>query len=122
MPLTFVLDELLRGVLWHALKHHNKRGIDPVDVTRVGDPVDLPRGTLDPDLLQWAARVGRLLLSHDLKTMPGHFAAFLQQGNHSPGLLQVREGFTYRELVETIVLIAYAGDPADYVDQIRFIP
>src|SRR5438034_99620 len=43
-----------------ALCQHNAVGINPVDVTRVGDPPGLPLGTLDPDLLLWAELHGRV--------------------------------------------------------------
>lgn len=45
MPLTYVLDEHLRGPLWHLLGRHSQRGVDVIDVTRVGDPEDLVLGT-----------------------------------------------------------------------------
>ena len=51
MDIRFLLDEQLRGQLWHALTRHNLRGSYPVDVVRVGDPTDLPQGTADPDVL-----------------------------------------------------------------------
>ena len=50
MPLRFLLDENLRGgALWRAIQRHNAGGIDLLEATRVGDPVDLPCGSLDPD-------------------------------------------------------------------------
>jgi hypothetical protein len=48
MALRYVLDENLRGRLWSAFQRHNAAGVDRVDVTRVGDPLDLPLGTADP--------------------------------------------------------------------------
>jgi hypothetical protein len=63
MPLAFVLDEHLRGSLWRALQRWNLLGVDVLDVVRVGDPPDLPLGTSDPDLLAWAEREGRILVS-----------------------------------------------------------
>jgi hypothetical protein len=63
MALTYVLDEHLRGALWHALRQHNAGGVNVVDVDRVGDPPDLPLGTTDPDLLLWAEREGRVVVT-----------------------------------------------------------
>ncbi len=37
------------------------------------------RGLSDAQALALAARDGRILVSHDLKTMPRHFAEFLQR-------------------------------------------
>jgi hypothetical protein len=35
-------------------------------------------GLPDPDVLPKAADLGRILISHDRKTMPAHFARFLE--------------------------------------------
>lgn len=63
MPLTYVLDEHFRGILWNALQRHNAGGHHVVDVVSVRDPVDLPLGTKDPDVLLWGEREGRVLVS-----------------------------------------------------------
>ena len=46
----------------------------------------------DPLVLAFAKDRDRILLSHDMKTMPNHFAAFLASlpsGEHSPGIILV---------------------------------
>lgn len=43
----------------------------------------------DPDVLAYAAQHGLILLTHDVQTMPGHFADFLmglQEDQFSPGV------------------------------------
>jgi hypothetical protein len=32
MPFRYVLDEHLRGALWHAIQHHNAGGVDPIEL------------------------------------------------------------------------------------------
>lgn len=123
MPLRFVLDEHLRGsALWHAVQQHNTRCIDALDVTRVGDPADLPVGTNDPDLLQWGEQNDCILVSLDKRTLPVHLAAHVKARGRSPGVLIIRPGRTTAEVVLALALIAHAGDPADYQDRIEFIP
>lgn len=73
MPLRFVRDEHLRGPLWRAIHRHNGVGVDPIDAVRVGDPPDLPLGSADPDILAWAEREGRVLVTQDWDTMVSHF-------------------------------------------------
>jgi hypothetical protein len=70
MPLAILLDEHLRGTLWRAIQHHNARGSNPLDVVRVGDPENLPLGSLDPEILLWAEREERILVSEDRKPLP----------------------------------------------------
>jgi hypothetical protein len=122
VPVRFLLDEHFRGTLWRAVGHHNRRGIDPVDVVRVGDPPDLPRGSPDPDILAWADRNGRVLVSADWGTMPGHFADHLAAGGHSSGLFLVRPRTALADVVAFLAAAAHASDPADWADTCRFIP
>jgi hypothetical protein len=122
MPLRYVLDEHLRGALWLALRRHNAVGAYPVDVVRVGDPADLPLGTADPDLLAWAEREQRIVVTRDWKTMPGHLANHLQAGHHSPGVCLLRPGHRLPDLVFALALAAYATDPAEWTDQVKFLP
>jgi hypothetical protein len=116
------LDEHLRGPLRRAVRNHNAIGSHAIDAVRVGDPPGLPLGSQDPDILVWAEAAGRILVSHDFGTMPPYFWQHLQTGAHSPGLLLVRKGSRIEDLVAELALIAHAGDPADYLDQIDFIP
>jgi hypothetical protein len=123
MALCFVLDEHLRGGgLWQAIQQHNALGVDPLDMARVGDPPDLPLGTLDPDPLLWCEGRGRLLVSQDKNSLPGHLAQHLYAGRHSPGVLLIRAGTTVPQVLAALVLIAHAGDPLDYQDRIERIP
>jgi hypothetical protein len=46
-------------------------------------------GLSDPFVLAHTAAQGRILLSHDTRTMPRHFSAFLNAGHSSPGLILV---------------------------------
>jgi hypothetical protein len=122
MALNYVLDEHLRRVLWPALQQHNANGVDVLDVVRVGDPADLPLGTQDPDLLVWAEREGRVIVTNDRRTMPGHLAAHLTAGRHSPGVIILRPGHTIPAIVAELVLVAHVCDPAELLDQIRYLP
>ena len=122
MPLAFLLDEHLRGPLWQAVLRHNLRGHDPLDVVRVGDLPDLPLGSDDAAILQWAESTGRILVTEDRHTMAGHLEAHLSAGRHSPGILMTRSSARIRALIESIWLIAYAGQPEEFADGLTFIP
>jgi hypothetical protein len=123
MPLRFLLDEHLRGgSLWYAIQRHNVGSGYPIDTVRVGDPPNLPLGSTDATILQWGENEGRILISRDLRTLPGHLAIHLQTGHHSPGLLSIRRGSTITQLLFYLELAAYAADPAAYQDLITYIP
>jgi hypothetical protein len=122
MPLRFVLDENQRGPLWRAVVRHNQTGVYPLDVVRVGDPPDLPLRSLDPDILVWAEREERILVSFDKTTLAGHLAKHLQTGHHSPGIFTLRRGSRLADVVNHLALVAYASDAWEWQDRIEFIP
>jgi hypothetical protein len=122
MPRTYLLDEHLRGPLWRAIQWHNLRGVCPLDVVRVGDPPDLPLGTADPDILLWAERAGRILVSDDRKTMARHLADHLQAGHQSPGIFTIRQLTPLPQVIEFLVLVAYESEAHEWQDRIEYLP
>ncbi|MFI5387515.1 MAG: hypothetical protein ACHQ50_15510 [Fimbriimonadales bacterium] len=121
MALRFVLDENLRGAPWWAIQHHNLHGVDWIDALRVGDPSDLPLGSDDPFILLWAEREGRVLVSFDRSSLPVHPKDRLAAGHGSPGIFLIRPQCRIPHLIAFLSLAAYAGDEAQWVDQITYI-
>src|SRR5947207_1664151 len=118
-PLRFVIDEHMRGRLLHAIQTHNTQSNFPVDATQVGDPPDLPRGTPDPDILTWAERNDRLVVTWDQSTMPVSFLAHTAAGRHSPGVVILRTK-TLSAAVTALEMIAYASLPREWQDRIDY--
>jgi hypothetical protein len=75
----------------------------------------------DPEVLATAAREGRILVSHDCRTMPRHFANFIAAGT-SPGVLLVPQHLPMSVAVEEIVLIWSAADAEEFINRICFLP
>lgn len=122
MALSYVLDEHLRGRLWHAIQSHNARGPYLIDAVCVGDLPDLPLGSPDPDILAWAESKGRILVSRDETTMKTYLAEHLQARKHSPGLFLVRKSSLMADVVFFLAAAAHASDPADWQDRFVYIP
>ena len=97
--LPFLLDEHLRGPLWLGILRHNAKGGLPIDAVRVGDSPDLPLGSGDPAILLWAEGEGRILLTEDVHTMPGHLAKHVQGGHHLPGVFVISTGSSIGQLI-----------------------
>ncbi len=76
----------------------------------------------DPHVLRLAATQGRILITHDTNTMTRHFRDFLQEGNHSPGVLMVPQESAVSSIIESIVLIWVASAASEWVDQIIWLP
>lgn len=122
MALRFLLDEHLRGPLWHAIQRHNMRGGLNIDAVRVGDFPDLPLGSDDADILAWADREQRILITEDKSSMPGHLAQHVRAAGHSPGVFMVGLGCSLSALVSQLELVAHAGRDEDYENAITYIP
>lgn len=122
MPLCDLLDEHLRGVLWRAIQRHNARGVDVLDVVRVGDAPDLPLGSDDSAILVWSERHGRILISRDERTLPTHLANHLQAGHHSPGIFVLQRRSALPQVVAFLAEAAHQSDPAEWRDAIEHIP
>jgi hypothetical protein len=122
MPIRFLLDEHLRGPLWHAIQRHNLRGGLAIDAVRVGDAPELPRGSDDSAILLWAEREQRILIAEDRETMAEHQARHLRAGDRLPGVFAVILGCTIADMVTILELVAHAGEPADHAGAITYAP
>lgn len=80
------------------------------------------KGVLDDRVLAVAAREGRVLITHDRKTMPAHFAEFIEGGRQSPGVLIVLQRAAVAAVIEELLLIWAASEAEEYADRIYEIP
>ncbi len=122
MPLTYVLDEHLRRHLWSAIRKHNSASVFTIDVARVGDSIELPLGSTDLELLRWAEKENRIVVTRDRNTIPTHLRAHLQAGHRSAGVFILRRQAKVEQIVDHLVLAAYAADPLTFQDRYDFIP
>jgi predicted nuclease of predicted toxin-antitoxin system len=75
----------------------------------------------DPDVLALAARDGRVLVSHDRKTMPDHFREFTRT-QESPGLIIVSQKLPVGRAAELLHLLWAASGAEEYVNIIYDLP
>lgn len=78
-------------------------------------------GLKDPDVLKLAADQGRVLVSHDRKTMPIHFGQFIQLES-SPGLLIISQKLPISQVAAELLLIWSASEPEEWVNRLRSLP
>ncbi|MEX0612973.1 MAG: DUF5615 family PIN-like protein [Pirellulales bacterium] len=78
-------------------------------------------GISDPEVLAKAAQEGRLLVTHDQRTMPRHIAEFVARET-SAGLLIVRQSLPISMVVEDLLLIHAATEPEEWVNRLGFLP
>lgn len=75
----------------------------------------------DPDVLALAARVGRVLVTHDRDTMFRHFARFVEIET-SPGLIVVRQQLDIGRAIEDLLLIWAATDADEWLNKAGYVP
>lgn len=79
-------------------------------------------GVSDPLVLAWAAEAGRVLLTHDFRTMIRDAYERIRQGLPMPGLIAVRSGTLPRQAAEEVLMIIECSLEAELLAQVRFVP
>lgn len=78
-------------------------------------------GLDDAEVLALAAEAGRVLLMHDLKTMPRHFAERTASGS-SAGVVIVPQSVGIGPAVEYVLVIWATTRDEEWVDRLFFVP
>ena len=104
-------NDILRGVLRRA---------PSLDIVRVQD-VQLS-GAEDPDVLEWAARQRRVVITHDVSTMKPHAYARVAAGLSMPGLFALPQSVPVGPAIEELLLIAECSLEGEWEGQVRHLP
>jgi hypothetical protein len=75
----------------------------------------------DPEVLALAASQGRILVSHDRKTMPHAFAEFIVALT-SPGVFIISQKVDHLDAIEAILLVWAASDTEEWTNRICTLP
>ena len=78
-------------------------------------------GVPDQEVLALAAQAGRVLVTHDRKTMPEHFAEFIGHTTSS-GVIVVPQKLPIRAVVEDLLLIWMASEAEEWSNSIQTLP
>lgn len=78
-------------------------------------------GVKDHDVLAIAARGGRVLVTHDRKTMPTEFGQFITTQT-SYGVLILSQNLPIGEAIDAIILVWEASTAEEWINQIMTFP
>jgi Domain of unknown function (DUF5615) len=81
----------------------------------------IAEGMGDPLVLALAADLDRVLVSHDLRSMPEHFYRFVGS-RESPGLILIRQRMPIGAPIEDLRLVWTRLDADDFRNQITYLP
>lgn len=104
-------NDIVRGLL---------RRKPDVDIVRMQD-VGLS-GSDDPAVLEWAARQGRVLLTHDVTSMTRYAYERIQAGQPMPGVFEVRRTIAIGTAIEDILLLVEYSLEGEWEGHIRYLP
>lgn len=76
----------------------------------------------DPDVLEWAAQEGRILLTHDVKTITKFAYARIEQGLPMPGVVEVNSYLDIGQVIEDLVLFIECSLENEWEGQVIFLP
>jgi hypothetical protein len=80
------------------------------------------RGMNDPEVLALAADQHRLLVSHDVGTMPSHFQAFQDAGKYSAGVFLFPQSLDVGTAIDELLLIWLASEALGWENRIVWLP
>lgn len=115
MSLRFQADADLNPEIGRGLRRREPA----IDFRGAGGVI--PDGTPDPEVLQIAAEAGRVLVSHDITTMPGHFERFVAE-RESPGVLLIPSRRSIGAVIEGLLMVWLTWTAEDLRNQVRWIP
>lgn len=76
----------------------------------------------DPEVLALAAERQRVLVSHDVGTMPAHFRAFQNAGKHSSGVFLIPQRLDVGTAIDELLLIWLASEASEWQDRLEWLP
>ncbi len=85
-------------------------------------PQQVPlEGLADPAVLAVAAQEGRVLVSHDARTMPRHFRVFIRE-RASPGVILISQDLSIGRAIDNLLLVCTVCEPQEFVNTLCLIP
>lgn len=116
MALARLADENFHGAIVRGLRRRRPK----LDIVRVQD-VGLS-GKSDPEVLEWAAQQGRVLLTHDVETITKYAYERVQSGKPMPGVLEVKRSLPHGQVIEDILIFAECSIEDEWEGQVHYLP
>ena len=116
MIMDFASDENFDGDMFHGLLAR----FPNLNIVRIQD-TEMYQAP-DPKLLDWLAQENRVLLTHDINTMPGYVYDRVREEKRVIGIIAVHQDTPIGQALDELELIIGAGTSNDLINQVRFVP
>lgn len=77
-------------------------------------------GVADPAVLAMAAHDGRVLVSHDKRTMPTHAYDMVRASQHIAGLIMLPQEGPLAEAIKVLILVWQGSEAEEWVDKVVY--
>lgn len=114
--IRLLADENVRGGLIRGLLRRNPT----LDLVRAQDAG--LSGRDDRTVLEWAARQGRVVLTHDIETMVGLAYQRAGRGGPMPGVVVVAQSMPMDRALEEILVFAEGSYEGEWEGQVQYLP
>ena len=114
--MKFLADENFAGAIYRGLL---RRSPD-LDIVRVQD-VGLSHAA-DLEILEWANIEGRVLLTHDRRTMPRYAYERIAEGKSIAGMIVMRATIPVSTAIDDILLIDALSTAEEWVNMVQDLP
>jgi hypothetical protein len=115
LKLAFQADANLDPDIWRGLRRREPR------ITFRGHSGVIPDAMQDRDVLHLAADAGLVLVSEDVRTMPGHFDEFIAERS-SPGLILVPSSRSMGSAIESLLFVWWYWTPEQLHNRRVWLP
>jgi hypothetical protein len=79
-------------------------------------------GAADPAVLAWAAREGRVLLTHDARTIPRYAYKRVRTGQPMPGIFALAVDASIGQAIEDLLLLVEGSLDGEWDRQVLYLP
>jgi hypothetical protein len=76
----------------------------------------------DPTVLAWAAAEGRVLVTHDVNTIPCYAYERGSRGERMPGVILVPQRSSIARCIEDLLLLAECSEDREWEGRVLFLP
>jgi hypothetical protein len=114
--LKLAIDENVDNRILHGLLLR----MPGLDIKRVQDAG--LAGVDDPNVLSWAADEGRIVVTHDKRTMIGYAYERVETGLFMPGLFAIKLYAGIGQVIEDMVMIIEGSTVDEWNGKVEYIP
>ncbi len=112
----FAADENFHNAILRGLSRHSLQ----LDIVRIQD-TDMYQAD-DRTVLEWVSEQNRILLTHDVQTIPKYAYERIQAGQRTPGIFVIKDSMAIGQAIEELLVTIEASEPGEWENIVQFFP